>query len=436
MSPGEVDVSRTVLQRLVGIARATTLGLLALFAGIDGPGGRASADEDKPLNVAGLTTVYYHNAHADMFLSRMLNGYSLDGKGEFPRLKLSSLFIEQFPANDIGRKLATAHRVPLYRTAREALTAGGDKLAVDGVFLIAEHGQYPESNTGQFVFPKRPLFAQVAAVCEQSRRAVPVFLDKHLADNWTDAKWIYDEARRLKMPLMAGSSLPVLWRYPPRDVERERSLRDILVLSYHRLDSYGIHALEIAQALAERRPGGETGVKRVRTLKDDAVWRAIDDGQLDRKLLDLALAQAKDRPIRKDKKLTELVKHPHLFVIEYRDGLRAYVLTLDDLYIDWTAAWRYADGQSDAAVFWTQEARPFMHFTHLMRQLEPFFRTGQPPWPVERTLLTTGMLDALLISNRDGGRLVETPQLAIEYKSAWNWRQPPPPPPDRPINDQ
>jgi len=302
--------------------------------------------------------------------------------------------------------------------------------------LIAEHGKYPESDTGQFQFPKRAMFAQVAAACEQSRRGIPVFVDKHLADNWTDAKWIYDEAKRLHIPLMAGSSLPVLWRYPPRDVERDQPLREIVALSYHRLDSYGFHALEIAQALAERRRGAETGVKQVRTLRDEAVWRAIDEGQIDRKLLDLAVAQAKDRPIRRDKKLAELVKHPHLFIIDYRDGLRVSVLTLEQLYIDWTAAWRYADGRSEAAVFWTQEARPFMHFSHLMQQIEPFFQTGRPTWPVERTLLTTGLLDALLISNRDGGKLIETPHLAIEYKSDWNWQQPPPPPPDRPINAQ
>jgi len=417
-------------------ARVLRWWLLVAVVTFAGGLANSSAEDSKPLQVAGLTTVYYHNAHADMLLSRMLTGYTLDGQGAFPRLKLASLFIDQFPANDTGRKLAATHRVPIFRSAREALTLGGDKLAVDGVYLIAEHGQYPESDTGQIRFPKRPMFAQIAAVCEQSQRVVPVFLDKHLADNWTDAKWIYDEARRLKIPLMAGSSLPVLWRYPPRDVERDQPLREIVALSYHRLDSYGIHALEIAQALAERRRGGETGVTQVRTLRDEAVWHAIDKGQLDRKLLDQALAQAKDRPIRKDKKLSDLVKHPHLFMIEYRDGLRVNVLTLDELYIDWTAAWRYADGRSEAAVFWTQEARPFMHFSHLMQQIEPFFETGKPTWPVERTLLTTGLLDALLISRRDGSRLVDTPHLAIEYKSDWNWRQPPPPPPDRPINDQ
>jgi len=386
--------------------------------------------------VAGVTTVYYQNSHADVILSRMLEGYALDGKGEFPKLKLASLHIEQFPPNEKGKRLGEQHKVPMFGSVREALTLGGDKLAVDGVFLVAEHGKYPESDTGSTIYPKRPMFAEIAKVCEASGKGMPVFLDKHLADNWTDAKWIYDEARRLKIPLMAGSSLPGLWRYPPADTERDKPLKEIVALSYHRLDAYGFHALEMVQCLAERRKGGETGVKQVRTIKDDSVWKAIDEGLIDGKLLAEAAARFKDRPLPKDTKLADVGKQPVLFVIDYNDGLRASVLTLQHAYIEWGVAWRYGDGRSDSTVFWTQEARPFMHFAFLMQNLEPFFQTGKPTWPVERTLLTTGMLDALLISHRDVGRIVETPHLDIKYQSEWNWREPPPPPASRPLDGQ
>ncbi len=406
-------------------------------AALVGPGNHpTNAGAPPRRRVAGVTTVYYHNSHADVILSRMLEGYTLEGKAPYPRLQMASLYIDQFPENDKGRKLAATHGVRIFPRVEQALTLGGDQLAVDGVFLIAEHGNYPESDTGQIRYPKRTMFAEIASVCERSRRAVPLFFDKHLADNWADAKWIYEEAKRLRMPLMAGSSLPVLWRHPPREVERDQPLKEIVALSYHRLDAYGFHALEMVQCLAERRRGGETGVRQVRTLRDSAVWRALDEGLVDRKLLEEAVSRYKDRPIPQDKKLSELVPHPTLFVIDYRDGLRASVLTLGSLYLDWSVAWRYGDGRSDSTAFWTQEARPFTHFALLVQQLEPFFRTGRPTWPVERTLLTTGVLDALLISHRDGGTIVSTPQLAIAYQSRWNWRQPPPPAPDRPINGQ
>jgi hypothetical protein len=390
----------------------------------------------EPPRLAGITTAYYHNSHADMILGRYLEGYMLESKPPYPTGKLASLYIEQFPTNDKGVRLAAEKKIPLFGTVREALTLGGDRLAVDGVLLVAEHGKYPESDTGSIIYPKRAMFAEIAKLCEAAEKPVPVFIDKHLADNWTDAKWIYDEAARLKMPLMAGSSLPGLWRHPPADTVRDTPLKEIAVLSYHRLDSYGIHALEVVQCLAERRRGGETGVKQVRTLRGEAVWKALDEGVVDLELIEKLRATFKDRPIPSDKKLSELIKDPSLFVIDYNDGLRASVLTLDQLYIDWTAAWRYEDGSVQATVFWAPEVRPMMHFSFLVQGLEPFLESGKPTWPVERTLLTTGMLDSLLISARDGGRLVETPHLAIEYESEWEWRQPPDPPPARPVDAQ
>ena len=82
---------------------------------------------------------------------------------------------------------------------------------------------------------------------------------------------------------------------------------------------------------------------------------------------------------------------------------------------------------------WTQEARPFMHFAHQLMGVEKMMQTGKPTWPVERTLLTSGVLDALLTSKRDGGKVLATPWLAVQYESNWDWHEPPPPPPGRPI---
>jgi sugar lactone lactonase YvrE len=386
--------------------------------------------------VAGIATTYYHNAHADMFFTRLLRTDSLDNRGAHSPLKLASLFTDQTPANDMGRAIAAEHQVPRFDSARAALQLGGDRLAVDGVLMIAEHGQYPESKTGQFVFPKRRFFTEVASVVERSGRAVPVFCDKHLADNWTDAKWIYEEAKRLRIPLMAGSSLPVTWRDPPLDTTRGGKLREIAVTTYGRLDSYGIHALEAAQTLAERRGGGETGIARVRYLEGPAVWEAAQSGLYDRGLLDAALARLKDHPLPAGKRVEELAGNPGLMVVDYRDGLRVRVFVLEGAVQEWSAAWKEDTGPVQSTLFWTQELRPFQHFTAQLAAVGKFIQTGAAPWPVERTLLTTGALDAILVSKRDGGRIVETPWLQIAYQSAWNWQQTLPPPPGRPITAQ
>jgi hypothetical protein len=234
--------------------------------------------------------------------------------------------------------------------------------------------------------------------------------------------------------MMAGSSVPSLWRDPPVDVRRGAPLKQIVAVSYHTLDAYGFHAVEMVQALAERRAGGETGIKSVQCLSGDAVWQAEQEGIYDRELLDAALSRLKWRPIPAGSNIDELVPEPILFVIDYNDGLRTNIFTLNPAVGEWASAWRYGDDSVESALFRTQEARPFMHFTYLLMGVEKLMLTGRPAWPLERTLLTSGTLDALLRSKRDGGTPISTPELAIRYESDWNWQQPPEPPTDRPLD--
>jgi hypothetical protein len=62
--------------------------------------------------------------------------------------------------------------------------------------------------------------------------------------------------------------------------------------------------------------------------------------------------------------------------------------------------------------------------------------THKAPWPIERTLLVPGTLDALLTSKHEGGRVVETPYLDFSYSVDWSWQEPPPAPPGRPLPEQ
>ena len=386
--------------------------------------------------VAAIVTAYYHNSHADMLASRLVQGYHLNGAGEFPPIALASVYTDQVPDNDISRRLAREHGFRLSPTVKDALTLGTDRLAVDGVLLIAEHGNYPESNTGSIVYPKRRLFTELLSVFAENKRTVPVFMDKHLSDRWEDARWIYESAQRERIPLMAGSVLPTLWRFPPADVRNDEVLKEIVGVSHHRLDTYGFHALETIQCLVERRKGGESGVRAVRCVEGPEVWEAGKRGEFSRDLLDAALSRLKDRPLPPGKTIEQLVPQPQMFQVEYRDGLKATILTLNYVVVEWAAAWRTESGKSESTVFWTQEARPFMHFSFQLQGIERMVITGQPAWPVERTLLTTGTLDALLSSRRDQHRRLETPHLEIRYAPPAAWRQPPPPPPGRPIPGQ
>src|SRR6185436_8910491 len=287
-------------------------------------------------------TVYSHNSHADLIVSRLLQTETLDGKGKDSRLKLVSLYTDQKPEKDISRLLAASHRFRVSQSIEDALTLGTGRLAVDGVLLIAEHGEYPKSSIGNTQYPKRRFWEETLKVFRASDRVVPVFMDKHLADNWQDAKFIYDSARDLNIPLMAGSSLPVTWRRPPADVKRGARLREIVAITFHVTEHYGFHALEFVEALAEQRHGGETGIKAVQSISGDAVWRAFDNKTFDTELLDAA-RQRLSLPQNRNRTLREAVRQPKLFRLEYADGLRANIFELNGAAGEWSAAWRYAD---------------------------------------------------------------------------------------------
>jgi hypothetical protein len=386
--------------------------------------------------LAAIVTIYTHNSHADLIVSRMLQTDTLDGKGAESSLALASLYTDQRTDKDISRRLAASHRFRMSDTIEDALTLGTGRLAVDGVLLIAEHGEYPKSALGNTQYPKRRFWDQTLKVFRESGRVVPVFLDKHLADNWADAKYIYDSARELKIPLMAGSSVPVTWRSPAADVKRGARLREIVGITYHITEHYGFHALEMVAALAEQRQGGETGIRAVQTLAGAAVWQALDEKLFDISLFDaawqrLSLHQNHGRPLR------EVVRDPRLFRVEYADGLRANLLELNGAAGEWSAAWRYADDERiESSLFWTQEGRPGMHFTWLLHGIEQMMHTDQPAWNVERTLLTSGTLHALLVSLKEDQRRVETPYLILSYQPSWRWTEPPPPPLMRAWADQ
>ena len=386
--------------------------------------------------VAVLTTVYRHNSHADVIASRLVLTDMLDGTGKESPLKLTSLYVEQRPPNDISRLLAASHRFRLSTNIADALTLGTGTLAVDGVLLIAEHGDYPRSASGNTQYPKRRFWDEMLQVFRTSGRVVPVFVDKHLADNWDDAKHIYESARRMSIPLMAGSSVPGSWRFPQTDVPRGAELGEVVVLTYGSTDHYGFHALECLQALVEQRRGGETGVRAVQASTGTKVWSRLDAGVVSPDLLASALAVfGKDSPTRDQ--LPTRVEKPILWQVEYADGLKASVLELNGAVQGWAGAWRLkGQDRPQSTRFWTQEARPAAHFTLLLNGIEKMMLEGKPAWRAERTLMTSGLLDALLRAGVQDDILIPTPWLDWSYSSDWRWKAPPPPPPSRPWGEQ
>ncbi|MEY4568430.1 MAG: hypothetical protein RLY14_3400, partial [Planctomycetota bacterium] len=161
--------------------------------------------EVKVPRMAAITTEYRQNSHADLLVSRLFRTDTLTGRGDAPAIQLASVFTDQVPQNDSSRKFASEYGFEIANDLSSALTNSMGEIDVDGVMLIAEHGSYGESDTGQIVYPKRKMFEQIAGVMESRKETRPIFFDKHLSDNWEDAKWIYDRAKELRIPMMAGS---------------------------------------------------------------------------------------------------------------------------------------------------------------------------------------------------------------------------------------
>lgn len=369
-----------------------------------------------PKKIAAIMTEYRPGSHADVVVGKYLEGFNQDDQPPYPRSKVVAMFTEQVPQTDLSRSRAKKYNVPIYRTVADALTLGGDQLAVDGVLLIGEHGDYPTNDKEQKLYPRFEMFLKITDVFRQSGRSVPVFNDKHLSWNFRQAKRMVAISRELRFPMLAGSSAPVAWRVPAVDTPFGVRQNHAVAISYSGLDIYGFHVLEALQCMVERRSGGETGVRAVQCLQNQDCWNFIENTAWAKQLFEAALSRSNTR---KSGNARDLVKEPAAFIIDYNDGLKAAAFLMTGMVEDFTVAVD-VDGQSGplSTLMNLQNMRPHHHFGCLVKNIEQMFETGKPPYPVERTLMTSAILDYALESRIQGYRKLETPQLAqVRYQT-------------------
>lgn len=365
----------------------------------------------EPKSVAAVITAYEKGLHADVLIGKILEGWKQDG-GSGPRLTLASMYVEQFTDRDMARAMAKKYDVPLFETIEQAVTVGGNSIPVDGVISIGEHGSYPWNDKQQHLYPRRRFFEEITDTFRKVGRVVPVFNDKHLGPVWSDAKWMYDRAREMKVPLMAGSSMTVGYRKPEVSVPMGCEIEAAVGIGYSGLDVYGSHALEFFQCHVERRLGAETGVKWVQCLEGDAVWKALDDGTVRQDLFDAALAAVPHEPgdVRQS-------GQPALFLFQYHDGLVGAVFMLPAYSRGTSVALKLKGDAGVLATSFDERTEPrYPHFAWLLKGIECMIHTGHPSYPVERTLLTSGILDRALTSRVQRHEKLKTPELAIQYQ--------------------
>jgi hypothetical protein len=388
----------------------------------------AAPQAGQPKRLAIITTVYRYLSHGQHMGDRFLVGYPYGGVWRRPNIKVVSLYVDQKPEGDLSGERAREFGFTVYPTIVETLRCGGSKLAVDAVLIIGEHGNYPRNEKGQILYPRYEFFDQCVKVFVADGKAVPVFNDKHLSYSFEKAKSMVEVSRRLRFPMLGGSSIPVTWRLPSIELPSGCDIESAVMVGVGGSDAMDFHALEGLQCMVEQRRGGETGVKAVELIEGDAVWKALADGRFSKELLTAALSRSdtpqgltvtdgRTQDLVGSGELQKLVKKPAAYLIEYRDGLRAAMLMLDGAVQDFNFAARLKGSPQVWSTQFLLTPEPNVTYSAcLMHKAGQMFESGVAPYPIERTLLTSGMLEACLTSKLKDHARVETPHLAVAYK--------------------
>ncbi len=391
--------------------------------------GAAPGQAKKKLAV--VTTIWNYRSHAWHMAERFLHGYPLKGAWHRPDIEVVSAYVDQKPEGDLSAQRAKEFGFTIYPSIAEALRCGGDKLAVDAVLVIGEHGNYPINAIGQKQYPRYQFFKQIVEVFRKDGRVTPVFSDKHLSWNWDWAKEMVETSHTMGFPFLAGSSLPVTWRMPSVDLPFGAEVEEVLGVAHGAVDIYDFHALEMIQCMAERRRGGETGVASMHALRGDSVWKALEAGSWSgggwaSRLFEACLSRSQtltQPPTFSDRypttsQMREWVKEPVAYRFEYADGLKATMLLMNGLVDDFNFAAKIK-GQAEplSTMFHLPPNPNVVYSAALMSKAESMFMTGRAAYPVERTLLTSGLVAAGLQSLASGQKRIETPHLAVRYEA-------------------
>jgi len=144
------------------------------------PGAALDPASNTRKKLAVVTNIWFDRSHAWHMAERFLHGYPIEGKWHHPPFEVVSAYVDQVGENDLSRSRAKEFGFKIYPTVAETLRCGGDKLAVDAVLVIGEHGKYPRNELNQIQYPRYEYFKKIVEVFEKDGRTAPVFNDKQM----------------------------------------------------------------------------------------------------------------------------------------------------------------------------------------------------------------------------------------------------------------
>ena len=237
------------------------------------------AAPENPKRVAIVTTIYrlLRTGSISATVSSLDTRMPASGINRTPRLFRSTWTRSPMAISAPSARASSDFKV--YPTIAEALRCGGDKLAVDAVLIIGEHGNYPRNEKGQILYPRYEFFEQCVKVFEKDGRSVPVYNDKHLSYSFEKAKAMVDASRRLTFPdagrlFAAGDLASAGYRTAARMRNRRRPDGRVEggsdPMDFHALEAYAVHGgtarswrdRRESSAVDRRRRGVEGRAKR------------------------------------------------------------------------------------------------------------------------------------------------------------------------------
>jgi hypothetical protein len=166
-------------------------------------------------------------------------------------------------------------------------------------------------------------------------------------------------------------------------------------------------------------------------LRGDAVWKAMAAGSWHAggwspQLFEACLCRSQTlaspkagfghrHPSNTD--IRKLVKDPIAYRFEYNDGLKGTMFLMNGLVRDFTFAAKLKGQTEPLSTLFYLPPTPNVHYSAvLMSYVEKMFLTGKAQYPVERTLLTSGLLESAIRSMAAKGAKLDTPHLAVRYQ--------------------
>ena len=408
-----------MLNRRETLKTLATAPIFSSLASVEAWGAEFENRENKRPRVAAVYTSFTYRSHAHVILENFLQPYLFCGEVTDPGVDVVSFYRDQTPDGDMTDAVAEEYGIPVFKTIREALCVGGDKLAVDAVLSIGEHGSYPRNEFDQVMYPRKRFFDEIIAVMKDSSRFVPVFNDKHLSYRYDWAQEMAETAEQNNIPFLAGSSVPLAQRKPNIEIKKGARIEEAVSIHGGPVESYDFHALEVLQSMVECRRGGETGVKRITFYEGEQVYQAAQAGIFDWKLVEAAMfAETGKSEKRLESIGDEEAITPHAIVLEYVDGFKATILRAGRSSTRWNFACRLKGKKAPLATsFYVGPWENRNLFKALSHAIQVHFKTGKPPYPVERTLFVSGILDAAMKARRATGHPLHTNQLHYQYQA-------------------